>query len=112
MVHTCANHTSWLPLAAVMHAHTTYHRPRYSPIQQIFQVVIVPPRATSRKIQLRGVFKGATVVRSSVDWEWEEQDGGKGSPGTVLDIQDWKGETARSIAQVRWAANGITNFYR
>ena len=76
------------------------------------QVVVLPPRSSSRKIQLRGVFKGATVVRSSTDWKWEEQDGGKGSPGTVIDVKDWEGETARSIAQVRWAANGTTNFYR
>ena len=48
---------------------------------------MLPPRAGARKIQLRGAFKGATVVRSSVDWKWEDQDGGKGSPGTVLDIQ-------------------------
>ena len=74
--------------------------------------IILPPRASSRKIPLRGVFKGATVVRSSVDWKWEDQDGGKGSPGSVLNIQDWEGETARSIAEVRWAATGITNCYR
>ena len=36
---------------------------------------MLPPRAGARKIQLRGAFKGATVVRSSVDWKWEEQGG-------------------------------------
>ena len=71
--------------------------------------VVLPPRSGARKIRLRGVFKGATVVRSSTDWKWGDQDGGKGNPGIVVDILGWEGETARSIAQVQWAANGRTD---
>ena len=79
----------------------------------ILQVILVPARASSRRIQLRGIFRGATVVRSSLHWDWGEQDGGKGRPGTVVDVEGWKEETARSIVKVCWAANPIrTELYR
>ena len=78
----------------------------------ILQIVLVPPRASSRRIQLRGIFRGATVVRSSLHWKWEDQDGGKGSPGSVVDVEGYEGNTARSIVKVCWVANGDTQLYR
>lgn len=42
-----------------------------------FNRVVVPPRKGSKKIQLKGIFVGAKVVRGP-DWEWGQQDGGEG----------------------------------
>ncbi|XP_077551370.1 E3 ubiquitin-protein ligase MIB2-like [Haemaphysalis longicornis] len=63
--------------------------------------VRVPPRRGSTKVQVRGIFKGAKVVRGE-HWEWENEDGGKGQVGTVSSIKDWGKSTARSKARVRW----------
>ena len=72
---------------------------------------LVPPRKGSRKAHLRGVFKGAKVQRSA-DWMWQDQDGGLGKTGKVLEIQDWDKNSIRSVANVAWTATGITNIYR
>ena len=40
--------------------------------------VRVPQRQGSTKIQLKGIFVGAKVVRGP-DWEWGVQDGGEGN---------------------------------
>lgn len=39
--------------------------------------VRVPQRQGSTKVQLKGIFVGAKVVRGP-DWEWGVQDGGEG----------------------------------
>lgn len=47
-------------------------------IKLIFFIrVHVPPRKGSKRIQLKGIFVGAKVVRGP-DWEWGQQDGGEG----------------------------------
>ncbi len=48
---------------------------------------------------------GTRVVRGS-DWKWDDQDGGPGSKGTVIEAP-----TATAWARVRWD-NGTTNTYR
>lgn len=40
--------------------------------------VRVPPRQGAVKIELKGIFVGAKVVRGP-DWEWGTQDGGQGN---------------------------------
>ncbi|CAG0913605.1 unnamed protein product [Notodromas monacha] len=66
------------------------------------------PGAT--RVVMQGIFVGARVQRGP-DWDWGNQDGGKGKVGRVLDIRGWDGESGRSVANVIWAS-GITNVYR
>ncbi|KAI1301242.1 E3 ubiquitin-protein ligase MIB2 [Halotydeus destructor] len=74
--------------------------------------VQMPKRSlkTSSKIQSRGIFVGARVVRG-FDWDWGNQDGGDGKVGKVIDIRGWDNESRRSVANVMWAY-GATNVYR
>ncbi|XP_043219139.1 E3 ubiquitin-protein ligase MIB2-like [Amphibalanus amphitrite] len=68
----------------------------------------VPCRRDSAKIQLKGIFTGAKVVRG-VDWEWGDQDANK--VGRVTDIHGWDNESGRSVANVSWLT-GVSNVYR
>lgn len=72
--------------------------------------VRVPPRQGALKIQLKGIFVGARVVRGP-DWEWNNQDGGPNKTGRVMEIRGWDNESCRSVANVSWAS-GSTNVYR
>ncbi|XP_070491410.1 E3 ubiquitin-protein ligase mind-bomb-like isoform X1 [Chironomus tepperi] len=72
--------------------------------------VLLDPRRKSKKIAVRGIFQGARVVRG-VDWQWEDQDGGNGRRGKVIEIQDWAATSPRSAAYVCWD-NGAKNLYR
>ncbi|XP_026669972.1 E3 ubiquitin-protein ligase MIB2 isoform X2 [Ceratina calcarata] len=68
------------------------------------------PRESCTKIPLKGIFIGAKVVRGP-DWEWGNQDGGRGKTGRVMDIRGWDNESGRSVATVTWS-KGSTNVYR
>jgi E3 ubiquitin-protein ligase mind-bomb len=72
--------------------------------------VLLDPRRKSKKIAVRGIFQSARVVRG-VDWQWEDQDGGNGRRGKVIEIQDWAANSPRSAAYVCWD-NGAKNLYR
>lgn len=72
--------------------------------------VEMPRRQGAVKVQARGIFAGARVVRGP-DWDWGNQDGGEGKAGTVTDIRGWETESGRSVASVRWSS-GSTNVYR
>ena len=72
---------------------------------------LVPPRRGSRRITIKGVFAGAKVQRS-FDWMWQDQDGGPGKHGKVLEIQDWDKNSVRSVASVAWLNTDIANVYR
>lgn len=91
--------------------------------------VRVPTRQSSVKVQLKGIFVGAKVVRGP-DWEWgiwtsndfvngakiiflttAQQDGGEGKTGRVMEIRGWDNESCRSVANVSWVT-GSTNVYR
>ncbi|XP_018803462.1 PREDICTED: E3 ubiquitin-protein ligase MIB2 [Bactrocera latifrons] len=72
--------------------------------------VRLPPRKNSKRIQLKGIFIGAKVVRGP-DWEWGQQDGGEGKTGRVMEIRGWDNESCRSVANVSWVT-GSTNVYR
>lgn len=70
----------------------------------------MPTRQSSYKIDLRGIFVGAKVCRGP-DWEWNQQDGGDGKTGRVMEIRGWDNESCRSVANVSWVS-GSTNVYR
>ncbi|XP_055949840.1 E3 ubiquitin-protein ligase MIB2-like [Argiope bruennichi] len=72
--------------------------------------VEMPKRQNAVKIQMKGIFVGAKVVRGP-DWDWGNQDGGEGKTGKVLDIRGWDNESERSVANVTWSS-GSTNVYR
>lgn len=72
--------------------------------------VQLTPREGCQKIPLKGIFIGAKVVRGP-DWEWGNQDGGRGKTGRVMDIRGWDNESSRSVATVTWS-KGRTNVYR
>ncbi|XP_065216439.1 E3 ubiquitin-protein ligase MIB2 [Planococcus citri] len=73
--------------------------------------VDLPPRDTARKIEIKGVFIGAKVIRGP-NWDWGDQDGGLGHVGNVTGIKGWDNETDRSVANVVWTKTGINNVYR
>lgn len=70
----------------------------------------LPPRNGSVKIEMKGIFTGAKVVRGP-DWEWGQQDGGNNKIGIVSEIRGWDNISCRSVASVTWAS-GSTNVYR
>ncbi|XP_043466161.1 E3 ubiquitin-protein ligase MIB2 isoform X2 [Leptopilina heterotoma] len=72
--------------------------------------VQLPARDGCTKVMLRGIFIGAKVSRGT-DWEWSNQDGGRGKTGRVMDIRGWDNESSRSVATVTWSS-GSTNVYR
>ena len=72
--------------------------------------VQLAPREGCAKIPLKGIFIGAKVTRGP-DWEWGNQDGGRGKTGRVMDIRGWDNESSRSVATVTWS-KGSTNVYR
>lgn len=72
--------------------------------------VRVPPRNGSLKIEMKGIFVGAKVIRGP-DWEWGQQDGGNGKNGLVVEIRGWDNISCRSVANVSWGT-GSTNVYR
>lgn len=57
--------------------------------------VLLESRRKSKKSLSRGLFPGARVVRG-FDWQWEDQDGGKGRKGKLTEIQGIK--TSNKIA--------------
>ena len=44
-------------------------------------------------------------------WEWDDQDGGNGQVGKVIEIQEFQSKHRRNVARVQWLANGISNVY-
>lgn len=76
-----------------------------------FSRVMVPKRAGSLKITSKGIFKNAIVVRGP-DWDWQDQDGGEGKSGKVLEIRGWDRESGNSVACVQWNGSGCSNVYR
>lgn len=72
--------------------------------------VEVPKRNVSVRVQAKGIFVGARVVRG-FDWDWDNQDGGDGEIGKVVDIRGWDSESHRSVAKISWVCGNI-NVYR
>jgi E3 ubiquitin-protein ligase mind-bomb len=74
----------------------------------------VPAREDSRCIPVSGLFYGAEVVRGT-DWRWNDQDGGVGRTGKVVEVLDWSNEGGsgyeRSVVLATWE-NGNKKKYR
>lgn len=71
----------------------------------------VGKRQGSIKLDARGIFKGAKVVRGP-DWEWKDQDGGQNKEGEVKEIVGWKDETTKDAVRVSWKEGQRANIYR
>ena len=52
-----------------------------------------------------------TNEKRGFDWQWEDQDGGKGKKGKITEVQSWNSTKPRSAAYVLWD-NGDRNLYR
>ena len=52
-----------------------------------------------------------TNKKRGFDWQWEDQDGGKGKKGKITEVQSWNSTKPRSAAYVLWD-NGERNLYR
>jgi len=72
--------------------------------------VYVGNRLGKCKVEARGIFPGAQVMRGP-DWDWGNQDGGAQSVGQVLEVRGWEMESFRSVACVKWKPTS-TNVYR
>ncbi|XP_059173149.1 E3 ubiquitin-protein ligase MIB2-like [Physella acuta] len=75
--------------------------------------VLVPSRSSSsdKRVQSRGIFKGATVVRG-LNWEYGEQDGTEGTKGKVEEIINSDNDSGRGIATVTWSLSTRVYKYR
>ena len=71
-------------------------------VSVVFCRIRVGKRRGTEKMQKRGIFKGSKVMRGT-DWRWDDQDGGAGKVGVVLEIQDWKPEFPKTSVKVSWA---------
>ncbi|XP_072046933.1 E3 ubiquitin-protein ligase MIB2-like [Amphiura filiformis] len=73
--------------------------------------VKLPIRDGCNKIKAKGIFVGAKVMRG-LKWRWGDQDGGKGSTGSVTYLDNWTdSNTFRTMVCVTWS-NGHKNKYR
>ncbi|XP_052131262.1 uncharacterized protein LOC113214724 isoform X3 [Frankliniella occidentalis] len=73
--------------------------------------VLLPTRQGA-KVEARGIFPGAVVVRG-IDWTWENQDGGEGKTGVMswgLKVKD--GTPTRSWVEVKWDSSRVRADYR
>jgi len=76
----------------------------------IVKRVYVGRRHGKSKVEAKGIFHGAQVMRGP-DWDWGNQDGGEQSVGQVLEVRGWETESFRSVACVMWKPTS-TNVYR
>ncbi|KAL3861980.1 hypothetical protein ACJMK2_007986 [Sinanodonta woodiana] len=74
------------------------------------QSATMKKRSISSRSRAIGIYPGATVVRGK-HWEYGTQDGGPGSPGTVVDICSFGAGCNRNAVRVQWK-NGEKNVYR
>ena len=82
-----------------------------SPFQVSEGTVLMPTRNGSKKRLLKGLFPNCKVVRGQ-DWNWNDQDGGPGKIGKIIEIHGWDNESERSVASVRWSSSNAQNVYR
>lgn len=74
--------------------------------------VIVTPRASSRRIQAKGTYPGAKVVRG-LNWNYKNQDGGADKQGLVQSVGGSSEESSwRSWIKVKWDAGGANDYKR
>lgn len=76
-----------------------------------FNSVPVGTRQGSFKVEARGIFKGAKVIRGP-DWEWKESDGTSEMEGEVTEITGWSDDTLNDAVRVAWKNGPKGNIYR
>ncbi|XP_046564767.1 E3 ubiquitin-protein ligase mind-bomb-like isoform X2 [Haliotis rubra] len=64
-------------------------------------LVRVPPRSGAQRIRAIGLFKNAKVIRGP-HWKNEDQYGGEGTTGDVVQLGAWSGVYSRGAVNVRW----------
>ena len=73
--------------------------------------LLLPKRKISVKVRTIGIHPGAKVVRGK-DWEWGDQDGGRGSEGEVKSYEAVSREnSSRNLVRVEWP-HSVANSYR
>ncbi|XP_078314361.1 uncharacterized protein LOC111128440 isoform X2 [Crassostrea virginica] len=71
----------------------------------------VPPRRKSYSIEAFGLFHNAEVIRGP-HWKWQDQDGGIGQVGKILEMKSWDDYDKRGAVKVKWKSGSCTNTYR
>ncbi|XP_067047013.1 E3 ubiquitin-protein ligase MIB2-like [Acropora muricata] len=72
--------------------------------------VNVGKRWGSTKLELRGLFRGAKVIRRQ-DWELNDQDGNPNLVGEVKEVVSSNDEDIKDSVRVSWERGGQTNNY-
>ena len=75
----------------------------------VFCSVSVGKRLNSTKIQAKGLYKDAKVVRGR-DWSYGDRDGGNGKQGCVVEVASLN-NTPRAAVKVKWNS-GMVDLYR
>ncbi|XP_074607963.1 E3 ubiquitin-protein ligase MIB2-like isoform X1 [Acropora palmata] len=73
--------------------------------------VNVGKRWGSTKLEVRGLFRGAKVMRRQ-DWELNDQDGNPNLVGEVKEVVSSNDEDIKDSVRVSWERGGQTNNYR
>ena len=76
-----------------------------------FNSISVGTRQGSLKLEARGLFKGAKVVRGP-DWEWKQSETGSEMEGEVTEITGWSDDTFNDAVRVAWKNGPKGNIYR
>ena len=76
-----------------------------------FNSISVGTRQGSLKLEARGLFKGAKVVRGP-DWEWKQSETGSEMEGEVTEITGWSDDTLNDAVRVAWKNGPKGNIYR
>lgn len=76
-----------------------------------FNSISVGTRQGSLKLEARGLFKGAKVIRGP-DWEWKQSETGSEMEGEVTEITGWSDDTLNDAVRVAWKNGPKGNIYR
>ena len=78
----------------------------------LFKSANVGTRSGATKVVPRGIFPNAKITRGQ-DWTSEDdEDGGYGKVGTVMEITGWRDPKLKDAAKVRWEEGNCTKNYR
>ncbi|KAG6623587.1 putative Hect-domain containing peotein [Phytophthora cinnamomi] len=96
------------------HRSRTHKSRKSTPVSEIVNAVLgksdSEPKSPPPSPGIATIQVGDRVVRGP-DWKWSNQDGEKGSPGTVERISTWGGVKGSGVT-VRWDRNQRVNTYR
>lgn len=101
VTHTGLTGQTWAPCVGF------YSSGRQVSIMRVEELGTAPVRIGKADV---GIGVGDRVVRGP-DWEHEDQDGGPGSFGTVVELTTFRGKARRGVS-VKWTETGATYLYR